>query len=111
MTESNTSPGDLIRFQLSLLELYESLLESPTWDEANINSSLKTFLSSSLAFLRLQQSLGGQVLTIQREMIRQYRAQLEQWLAEHGDVSGNGTGRPGSPAGERGRPGPSEPIA
>jgi hypothetical protein len=111
MTESNTSPGDLIRFQLSLLELYEGLLESPTWDESNINATLKTFLSSGLAFLRLQQSIGGQVLTIQREMIRQYRAQLEQWLAEHGDAPGNGTGRPGSPAGARERPGRSEPVA
>lgn len=107
MTESNTSPGDVIRFQLSILELYENLLESPTWDESNINSTLKTFLSSTLAFLRLQQSIGGQLLTIQREAIRQYRAQLEQSLAEQGDASG----RPGPPMGERARPGGPEPAA
>src|SRR5262245_3378375 len=98
MTESNTSPGDLIRFQLSLLELYENLLESPTWDEANLNRSLKTFLSSALSFLRLQQSLGGQVLAIQREMIRQYRVQLEQSLAEHDNLSDDRAGQPEPPA-------------
>ena len=76
MTASNASPRDLIRFQLSMLELYEGLLEGPAWDEAKVNATLKTFMSTVITLIRVQQSLGGQVLTIQREMIRQYRAEL-----------------------------------
>ncbi len=46
----------LLKFQLALLELYEGLLESPAWDEAKVNTTLKTFLSSVLALIRVQQS-------------------------------------------------------
>ena len=97
MTGPNASPREILKFQLALLELYEGLLESPAWDEAKVNTTLKTFLSSVLALIRVQQSIGGQVLTIQREMIRQYREQLEAWLAEQGDARGDGAGRPAAP--------------
>lgn len=73
---------DLVRFLLCLLELYEAVLESSGWDEARTNAILKTFMSSVLALLRVQQSLGGQLLTAQHEMIQRYRAQLEMWLKE-----------------------------
>jgi hypothetical protein len=89
----NTSPREFVTFQLALLELYETLLEDPAWDEAKVNTTLKAFMSSALMLIRIQQSMGGQVLNIQKEMIRQYRAQLEQWLAEHGDTAGDGAGR------------------
>ena len=92
---------DLVRFQLSLLELYEALLDSGGWDEAKSNATLKTFMSSVLALIRVQRALGGQVLTAQQEMIRQYRAQLDTWLEEHretGDGSAHGSaGRGTSP--------------
>ena len=92
MTES-TPPfpwSDLVRFQLALLEAYEALLDSPGWDEAKANATLKTFMASVLALIRVQRSLGGQLLTAQQQMIRQCRAQLETWLEEHGDSSDGG---------------------
>ncbi len=86
MTESPSSfPSlDLVRFLLCLLDLYEAVLESSGWDEAKANATLKTFMSSVLALMRVQRALGGQLLTAQHEMIRQYRSQLETWLEEHG---------------------------
>jgi hypothetical protein len=83
--ESSGSSRDLIRFQLSVLELYEGLLQGPILDESKVNAALKTFLASALSLMQLQRSLGEQITTVQLEMIRQYRAQLEQWLAENGD--------------------------
>ena len=92
MSESSPpSPWpDLVKFQLSLLDLYEALLDSPGWDEAKSNATLKTFMSSVLALVRVQRSLGGQVLTAQQEMIRRYRAQLDTWLEEHGETREGG---------------------
>jgi hypothetical protein len=94
---TETSDAEQIRsivaFQLTLLDLYESLLEMSAWDEAKVNTTLKTFMASMLALLRVQQSLGTEVVTVQRELIRTQRARLEQWLEPHGAPSGGG-GRP-----------------
>ena len=96
-----TEPSDaehlrsIVVFQLTLLELYESLLDMSGWDEGKVNATLKTFMSSVLAFMRVQQSLGVQVGTVQRDLIRKHRARLVQWLEEHeaprgDDAGGNG---------------------
>ena len=82
----------IVVFQLTLLELYESLLEMSGWDEGKVNTTLKTFMSSVLALMRVQQSLGTQVGIVQRELIRKHRARLEQWLEEHGGPPGDGAG-------------------
>jgi len=86
----------IVLFQLSVLDLYESLLETSMWDEAKANTALKTFMASVLALMRVQRSLGAQVVTVQTDLIRQHRARLEQWLAENGEdpVSAGGEGRP-----------------
>jgi len=88
----------IVTFQLCLLELYESLLETCAWDESKVNTTLKTFMSSVLALMRVQRSLGTQVVTVQRELIRKHRARLEQWLQEHGESSGD-DGFPWTPPG------------
>ena len=87
MTESpgGLPPRDVVAFQLALLDLYEALLDACDWDEAKLNAVLKSFMASVLGLMRLQQSLGEQVRTTQKEWIRDYRAQLEQWLAAQGD--------------------------
>ena len=86
----------IVLFQLSVLDLYESLLETSMWDEAKANTALKTFMASVLALMRVQRSLGAQVVTVQTDLIRQHRARLEQWLAENGEdpVAAGGEGRP-----------------
>ena len=87
----------IVVFQLTLLDLYESLLEMSAWDEGKVNTSLKTFMASLLALLRVQRTLGTQVVTVQRDLIREHRARLEQWLEEHGETAGSGTGWNGFP--------------
>jgi hypothetical protein len=82
----------IVVFQLTLLDLYESLLEMSAWDEAKVNTTLKTFMSSMLALMRVQRSLGTQIVVVQRELIRTQRARLEQWLEEHEEPAGGGTG-------------------
>jgi hypothetical protein len=86
--------ADLVRLQLSLLDLYESVLDSPGWDEAKVNTLLKAFMSSLLAAIRVQQSVGAQVTSLQREMIGRYRASLEAWLEMHGNAA-NGAAQRG----------------
>ena len=99
MTETSDAEHvrSIVVFQLTLLELYESLLEMSAWDEGKVNTTLKTFMSSVLALMRVQQSLGIQVGIVQRELIRKHRARLEQWLEEHGEPSGDGAGWRGFP--------------
>jgi len=86
---------DLVRFQLCLLDLYDALLDNPGWDEAKVNTILKTFMSSMLALIRVQQSIGGEVRTIQQELIRQYRSRLEMWMETVAENSGDGAPPPG----------------
>jgi hypothetical protein len=91
-----SAPRDVVRFQLHLLDLWEVLLQGGTWDEAKINAALKTFMASALALVRVQQSVGGQLVAAQKELIGQYRVQLEEWLAAHGEPTGDDAGRPAS---------------
>jgi hypothetical protein len=88
----------IVVFQLTLLELYESLLEMSAWDEAQVNTTLKTFMSSVLALMRVQQSLGSRVVIVQKELIREHRARLEHWLQEHGESSGDAAEHNGFPS-------------
>jgi len=82
MTDAPSPPREVVVFQICLLDLYDSILEACAWDEAKVNAMLKTFMSSVLALVRVQQSLGQEVTTSQKEWVRQYRAQLERWLEE-----------------------------
>ncbi len=99
MTESSETSHvrEIVAFQLCLLELYEALLDICVWDEAKINTALKTFMASVLGLLRVQRSLGAQVVTVQKEAIREHRARLERWLAAHGEPAGDGASRNGFP--------------
>jgi hypothetical protein len=74
---------EIVRFQIALLDLYESALDSAQWDEARVNETLKTFMMAVLALLRVQRSLGERVVTVQKDMIREYRERLEAWLRDH----------------------------
>jgi hypothetical protein len=78
-------PRDVIRFQLELLNVYETLLAGSLWDETKVNTLLKTLMSSGLAIMRLQQSISAELVPAQQEMIRQYRERLEQWLTDNDD--------------------------
>lgn len=80
MTDSASPPREVVVFQICLLDLYDSMLDACAWDEAKVNAMLKTFMSSVLALVRVQQSLGPQVAASQKEWVRQYRTQLERWL-------------------------------
>ena len=92
MTESDGSAlRDIVNFQLTLLDLYETLLDNCEWDEGRINTTLKTFMMSVVALMRIQRTLGERVATVQKEMIGQYRARLEQWLKEY-EGGAHGTG-------------------
>jgi hypothetical protein len=82
MTDAASPPREVVIYQNCLLDLYDSILEACAWDEAKVNAMLKTFMASLLALVRVQQSLGQEVATSQKEWVRQYRAQLEQWLEE-----------------------------
>lgn len=83
MTDPASPPREVVVFQICLLDLYDSILEACAWDEAKVNAMLKTFMSSVLALVRVQQSLGPQVAASQKEWVREYRAHLERWLEEH----------------------------
>ena len=97
MTDSSDAEHfrSVVVFQLALLGFYESLLEMSGWDETKVNTTLKTFMSSVLALLRVQQSLGTQVVALQRDLIHAHRARLERWLEEHPAPSGDGAERNG----------------
>jgi hypothetical protein len=101
MTESGPATlRDIVTFQLTLLDLYETLLENLTWDEERLNTTLKTFMLSVLALTRVQRGLGDRVAAVQKEAIREYRGRLEAWLREH-DGTGDG---PRSPHGDTAPP-------
>ena len=88
----------VVLFQLTLLDLYESLLGMGAWDEAKVNTTLKTFMSSVLALLQVQRTLGSQMVVMQHELIRQHRSRLEQWLEEHGPTTPSGAAPTAAPA-------------
>lgn len=87
---SASPPREVVIFQLCLLDLYEALLETCVWEEARVNAILKAFMSSVLALIRVQQSVGEQVVNSQKEWVKQYRAQLEGWLEDHRAPPGAG---------------------
>jgi hypothetical protein len=95
---------DVVQLQLGLLDLYETLLDGPGWDEGKVNAALKAAMLSAVALFRVQQSMGSQIASAQRELIREYRTRLEAWLAEHPRTSDDASAPPGSPAGNG--PGP-----
>jgi hypothetical protein len=91
---------EIVHFQLSLLDLYESALDSAQWDEARVNETLKTFMMAMLALLRLQRSLGERVITVQKDLIRDYRERLEAWLRDHEGQPGGAPADAWSPYGK-----------
>ncbi len=74
-----------IRFQLALLECYESQYARNMWDEGRLNETLKSWLASLLPVLRAQRALNEQMLTAHRDFIGQYRSLLEAALRMEGD--------------------------
>ena len=75
-----STPRDLVNFQLALLDAYEKLLESCSWDQTKLNDVLKSVMSSFLPLLRAQRDMRDQLLASQRELIRQYRQSLKTSL-------------------------------
>jgi hypothetical protein len=83
-------PRDLVNFQLSLLDAYEKLLESCSWDQAKLNDVLKAVMSSFLPLLRAQREIREQLFASQKELIRQYRQSLEASLQQSDDQASSG---------------------
>ena len=81
MTDA-AAPHDLIDFQLAVLDAYEKLLASCSWDEAQLNEALKSMMSSLLPLLRAQRTLSQQLFTSHQETLRQYRRVLEASLRQ-----------------------------
>ena len=77
----------LTQFQLALLDAYEAYLAQNGWDEARLNEALKSWLEILLPALRAQCALGEQMLTAHRELIDQYRSQLEAALRMQEDLA------------------------
>lgn len=75
-------PRDLVDFQLAVLDAYEKLLASCSWDETQLNEALKSMMSSLLPLLRAQRTLGEQLFTSHQEVLRQYRRVLEGSLRQ-----------------------------
>jgi hypothetical protein len=88
MTDPST-PRDLAHLQLAILDAYEKLIDSCTWDQAKLNDVLKTVMSSFLPLLRAQREIREQLLTSQKELIQQYRQALEASLHQSGDQAGS----------------------
>jgi hypothetical protein len=82
------APHDLVDFQLAVLDAYEKLLASCSWDEAQLNEALKSMMSSLLPLLRAQRALGEQLFTSHQEALRQYRSVLEASLRQSDGRSG-----------------------
>jgi DNA-binding transcriptional regulator PaaX len=76
------APRDLVDFQLAVLDAYEKLLASCSWDEAQLNEALKSMMPSLLPLLRAQRALGEQLLTSHQEVLHQYRRVLEGSLRQ-----------------------------
>ncbi len=76
------APRDVIDFQLAVLDAYEKLLASCSWDELRLNEALKSMMSSMLPLLRAQRALGEQLFASHQELVRQYRRTLEASLRQ-----------------------------
>jgi hypothetical protein len=86
MADAGT-PRNVIQFQLAVLDAYENLLTSYSWDEGRLNEALKSMMASMLPLLRAQRALGEQLFASHQEMLRQYRRSLETSLRQAGDVA------------------------
>jgi len=85
------APHDVVDFQLAVLDAYERLLASCSWDEARLNEALKSIMSSMLPLLRAQRALGEQLFASHQELVRQYRRTLEASLHQSdGPTDGSG---------------------
>ncbi len=89
-----TALRELVDFQLAVLDAYEKLLASCSWDEAQLNESLKSMMSSLLPLMRAQRALGEQLVTSHQEALRQYRRVLESSLRQ---PDGQPRGQPDEP--------------
>jgi hypothetical protein len=90
VTDSAT-PRDIVDFQLAVLDAYEKLLASCSWDEPRLNEALKSMMSSMLPLLRAQRALGEQLFASHQELVRQYRRTLEASLRQsEGGPDGSG---------------------
>lgn len=77
-----TPPRDAVAFQLAVLDAYEKLLFSCSWDEARLNEALKSMMAAALPLLRAQRALCEQLFAAHREMIREYRQALDAALRQ-----------------------------
>jgi DNA-binding transcriptional regulator PaaX len=90
MTDPTASP-EVVDFQLAVLDAYEKLLSSCSWDEQRLNEALKSMMSSMLPLLRAQRALGEQLFASHQELVRQYRRTLEASLRQSdGQPDGSG---------------------
>ncbi len=76
------APRDVVDFQLAVLDAYEKLLASCSWDESRLNEALKSMMSSMFPLLRAQRALGEQLFASHQELVRQYRRTLEASLRQ-----------------------------
>jgi hypothetical protein len=79
-------PQDIVKFQLAVLDAYQSLLDSCSWDEAKLNDVLKKVMSSFLPLWRAQHELGERLFASHKQLIRQYRQALEASLEQSGSA-------------------------
>lgn len=82
------SRRDVVQFQLAVLDAYEKLLGSCSWDEGSLNDALKSMIASMLPLLRAQRALGEQLVSSHQELLRQYRRVLEASLRQPPDGGG-----------------------
>jgi hypothetical protein len=71
---------ELLKFQLSLLNAYEGLLKSQTWDKAQLNQVLKEWMSSLLPLVQSGEAMREQLVEAQKQVLEQYRHCLEEAL-------------------------------
>lgn len=87
MADAASRP-DVVQFQLAVLDAYEKLLGSCSWDEGSLNEALKSMIASMLPLLRAQRALGEQLVSSHQELLRQYRRVLEASLRQPQDGGG-----------------------
>lgn len=87
MADAASRP-DVVQFQLAVLDAYEKLLGSCSWDEGSLNDALKSMIASMLPLLRAQRALGEQLVSSHQELLRQYRRVLEASLRQPRDGGG-----------------------
>jgi len=79
---------ELVKFQLGLLDTYEKLLASQTWDEAELNQALKGLMASLLPLMQARDSLRELLLSSHKGLLEQYRRLLEEALRSQEESRG-----------------------